>query len=117
MNRPSQHKQDHGVQNEQLSFLEPPPFHAIWPKHNTLSDKALKMLLNGKVFDHPDFLDGCGSWRLASVIFELRALGWPIETVDVPSPSKENPSRSTALYRLDRKFVALVSATMAGRAA
>ena len=110
-------KKQLGSPGEQLSFFEPPPFEAAWPKHHTFADKALKMLLDGKVFDHSDYLDGCGSWRLASAVFELRALGWPIETVKIPAPSKESSNRYVALYRLDIEFVAHVSATTAGGAA
>lgn len=117
MTRAFDQKKQLGAPGEQLSFFGPPPFEAAWPKHHTLADKALKMLLDGKVFDHSDYLDGCGSWRLASAVFELRALGWPIETVKIPSPFKERSNRYVALYRLDLAFVAQVSATTAGSAA
>jgi hypothetical protein len=103
-----------GAPGEQLTFIDAPPFCPTWPKPNTLADRALRMLLDGKVFDHPDFLDGCGSWRLAAVVFQLRALGWPIETVEIPSPSEEHPERMIALYRLAPKFVARALAMMAG---
>ena len=104
-----------GASGEQLTFLDPPAFCPTWPTRNTLGDRALKMFLDGKVFDHPDFLDGCGSWRLAAVVFQLRALGWPIETIEIPAPSAENPRRCIALYKLPGKYVADVLATMAGR--
>ena len=110
----SREKRARRAQGEQLSFLEAVPFVANWPKHNTLSDKALKLLLSGKVIDHPDFLAGCGSWRLASVIFQLRTLGWPVESFVIPSPTKEKPNRSITFYGLDKTYVALVSATTAG---
>lgn len=104
-----------GAKGEQLSFLDPPPFCPSWPTRNTLADRALRMFLDGRVFDHPDFLGGCGSWRLAAVVFQLRTLGWPIETIDIPSPSDEYPGRTIALYKLPAKFVALALAMMAGR--
>jgi hypothetical protein len=103
-----------GALGEQLSFIDPPPFCPSWPKRNTLADRALKLFLDGKVFDHPDFLDGCGSWRLAAVVFQLRTLGWPIETHDIPSPSAEHAGRTIALYKLPAKYAAQVLATMAG---
>jgi hypothetical protein len=44
-----------GAYGEQLSFLPPPPFCPTWPKRGTLADKALGMLMDGRMIDHPDF--------------------------------------------------------------
>ena len=96
---------------EQLTLLDAPPFCPGWPQRNTLADRALKLLLDGRALDHPDFIDGAGSWRLAAVVFQLRTLGWPIETIDASRPSEENPSRSIALYRLPAKAAAEVLVT------
>lgn len=103
-----------GASGEQLSFIDPPPFCPSWPKRNSLADRALKMFLDGKVFDHPDFLGACGSWRLAAVVFQLRTLGWPVDTLEIPSPSDEHPGRTIALYKLPPKFVAEAFALMTG---
>ena len=103
-----------GALGEQLSFIDPPPFCPAWPKRNSLADRALKLFLDGKVFDHPDFLDGSGSWRLAAVVFQLRTLGWPIDTLDIPAPSIEHPGRTIALYKLPAKYAAQALATMTG---
>lgn len=103
-----------GASGEQLTFLDPPPFCPSWPKRNSLADRALKLFLDGKAFDHPDFLAGCGSWRLAAVVFQLRTLGWPITTIELPSPTEEHPGRTIALYKLPGKFVAEALALMAG---
>ena len=103
-----------GALGEQLTFLDPPPFCPSWPKRNTLADRALKLFLDGKVFDHPDFIGACGSWRLAAVVFQLRALGWPVQTIEVPSPSEEHPGRTIALYKLPAKYAAEALAMMAG---
>lgn len=103
-----------GALGEQLSFIDPPPFCPTWPKRNSLADRALKMFLDGRVFDHPDFLEGCGSWRLAAVVFQLRALGWPIDTLEIPAPSEEHPGRTIALYKLPAKYAAQALATMKG---
>ena len=89
---------------EQLSFLPPPPFCPTWPKRGTLADKALGMLMDGRMIDHPEFENSTQSWRLGAVIFTLRAYGWPVETVEIPSPTEENPRRLIALYRLDGKY-------------
>ena len=103
-----------GALGEQLTFIEPPPFCPAWPKRSSLADRALKMFLDGRVFDHPDFLEGCGSWRLAAVVFQLRALGWPIDTIEIPAPSEEHPGRTIALYKLPAKYAAQALATMTG---
>ena len=113
MNKAPQNLPAAGAFGEQLSFIDPPLFCPAWPKRNSLADRALKLFLDGKVFDHPDFLEGCGSWRLAAVVFQLRTLGWPVETVDIPSPSEEHPGRKIALYKLPAKVAALALATMA----
>jgi hypothetical protein len=106
--------QPDGASGEQLTFLEPPPFCPTWPKRNSLADRALKLFLDGKVFDHPDFLAGSGSWRLAAVVFQLRTLGWPITTIEVPSPTEQYPARTIALYKLKFEFVARAWALMSG---
>jgi hypothetical protein len=107
--------QPDGAFSEQLTFLELPPFCPTWPKRNSLADRALKLLLDGKVFDHPDFLAGSGSWRLAAVVFQLRTLGWPVTTIEVPSPTEQHRGRTIALYKLQSKFVARALALMSGR--
>jgi hypothetical protein len=98
------------VLGEQLSFLPPPPFNPTWPSRGTLADRALGAMLNGTQIDHPAFEDTTSSWRLGAVIFNLRALGWPIETIDVQSPTVEMPSRTIALYHLPAKYIAMALA-------
>jgi hypothetical protein len=48
------------------------------------------------------------------VIFTLRALGWPIESIDVPSPTEDSPARLIAVYHLPGKFVAQALAAING---
>ena len=100
---------------EKLSFLPPPPFSPSWPTRNTLADRALGMFMNGDMLDHPVFESSTQSWRLGAVVFTLRALGWPIETIEIPSPTDQCPDRVVALYRLDAKYTAQALA-MNGRA-
>ena len=99
---------------EQLSFLPPPPFCPIWPTKNTLADVALRMLMDGRLIDHNDFIDQTRSWRLGAVIFTLRTLGWPVETNEIPSPTEQSPDRVIALYRLDAKYTAQAPALNGG---
>ena len=105
-----------GAGGEQLSFLPPPPFCPTWPTKNTLADRALGLLMDGRMIDHPDFQDVTASWRLGAVVFTLRALGWPVETIDIPAPTEQSPDRVIALYKLDGKYTAQALA-MNGRAA
>lgn len=99
-----------------LDGIEPPPFAPSWPTKGTLADRALGLLMDGKMIDHPDFEGSTQSWRLGAVIFTLRTYGWPIETIQVPSPTEQCPDRTIALYRLPGKYVAEALATMSGRA-
>lgn len=95
---------------KQTSFLPDPEFCPQWPNKGTLADVALRALMDGKLIDHNDFIDQTRSWRLGAVIFTLRTLGWPIETIEVPSPTEQSPDRVIALYRLDAKYTALALA-------
>lgn len=103
-----------GAHGEQLSFLPPPPFCPTWPTRGTLTDHALGMFMDGMTLDHPDFENRTQSWRLAAVVFTLRTLGWPIESIDIPSPTDENPDRVITLYRLPGKYVAQALALNGG---
>ncbi len=53
-----------GAHGEQLSFLPPAPFCPTWPTRGTLADKALGMLMDGRMIDHPEFENSTQSWRL-----------------------------------------------------
>ncbi len=72
--------------------------------------------MSGRMIDHPDFESSTQSWRLGAVVFTLRTLGWPIETIEIPSPTEHYPERVIALYHLDAKYTAQALA-MNGRAA
>ncbi|MDP2065859.1 MAG: hypothetical protein Q8K38_07810 [Burkholderiaceae bacterium] len=105
-----------GACGEQLSFLPPPPFCPTWPTRGTLADRALGMLMDGRMIDHPEFEDSTCSWRLGAVVFTLRTLGWPVETIEVPSPTEHSPDRVIALYHLPAKYVAEALAMNGGGA-
>lgn len=105
-----------GARGEQLTLIEPAPFSPSWPTRGTLADAALWRFLAGERLTHPDFLDGCGSWRLAAVVFELRAYGWPIHVESIPAATAENPSRCIARYWLPAKCAALARAALKGAA-
>ena len=112
--QPPQPSKATGGYGEQLSFLPPPPFCPTWPTRGTLPDKALGMLMDGQLIDHPGFENSTQSWRLGAVIFTLRTLGWPVETIEIPSPTEDCPDRVIALYRLDAKYTAQALAMQGG---
>lgn len=119
MNRPPKEKAPApskvtGAFGEQLSFLPPPPFCPTWPTRGTLADKALGIFMDGQMLDHPDFENRTQSWRLGAVVFTLRALGWPVETIEVPSPTEQTPDRVIALYHLPSKYTAQALAMNGG---
>lgn len=95
-----------GAFGEQFSFLPPPLFCPTWPAKGTLADSALTMFMDGRMIDHPDFEAATQSWRLAAVVFQLRDLGWPIESIEIPSPTADAPGRAIALYYLPTRIVA-----------
>ncbi len=95
-----------GAQGEQLSFMPPPPFCPTWPTRGTLADTALGYFMDGQKLDHPDFEARTQSWRLGAVVFQLRCLGWPVVTIEIPSPTEHSPDRVIALYHLPARYVA-----------
>ncbi len=91
---------------EQLSFLPPAPLAPTWPARGTLADVALAWMLDGQRLTHPEFEHRTGSWRLAAVVFELRALGWPVESDPVPAPTADAPVRYVARYCVPARALA-----------
>ncbi len=103
-------------QGEQLSFLPTLPFCPTWPTPGTLAALALRRLMDGELLNHNDFIGACGSWRLGAVVYDLRVLGWPIETISAPCPTVQSPERLVAHYKLDSKHTAAALATAQGAA-
>jgi hypothetical protein len=65
--------------SEQMSFLPEPDFNPKLPSKNTLTYKALSMMLRGKKITHRNFDTNTCSWRLAAYIEILKNdLGWPV---------------------------------------
>ena len=100
---------------EQLTLIDPPSFCPTLPKPGSLPYRALQMLASGKMMDHQDFESLTESWRLAAAIFTLPALGWPIETVEISSPTEHCPHRVIALYKLDANYAAPAFPAMGSR--
>lgn len=73
---------------QQSLFNELLAFSPAWPKPASLPDKALERLIAGQHLTHPQFLAATGSWRCAAAIKELRYLGWPVLTAELPRPGR-----------------------------
>lgn len=93
---------------KQTSFLPEPDFNPIYPTPNTLPARCLSMMLNGQNFTHPEFEQITGSWRLSAVIFTLKGLGWPVESFDLPAPTKECQTRTISRYFLKPETIKAV---------
>lgn len=87
-----------------------------WPTRGTLAHRALALLLDGSALDHPTFEATTGSWRLAAVVFELRALGWPVQSEELPAPTADSASRRIAQYRISARDLADLLAIRRGAA-
>lgn len=93
-------------QGEQLSFLPPPPFNPQWPTPNTRDAHALELFLDSQRISAEDFYAISGSMRLPDSVFQLKARGWPIESVDVPAPTPKCPGCTISIYFLPARYIA-----------
>lgn len=94
---------------QQLSFLPPAPLSPVRPS-SRLAVAALDALLSGQAIDHPHFEVETGSWRLAAVVRELRRLGWPVLSDDVPGILADGRLRYVARYHLSPDTLAQLHA-------
>ena len=102
------------IESGQLALFELSTCMPSWPTAGTLADRALNLLLDGQVLDHPTFEGLTGSWRLAAVVFELRALNWPIRSRIRPTQPGERGG--VAVYLLPARAIAEAVAIRGGRA-
>lgn len=93
---------------KQTSLLPEPDFNPIYPTPNTLPARCLSMMLNGQSFIHPEFEAITGSWRLSAVIFTLKGLGWPVDSIERPAPTPECHSRTISRYFLPLEVIKAV---------
>lgn len=102
------------IHPEQMGLFAPLRMVPTCPQRGTLADRALARLLDGRSLDHPTFETESGSWRLAAVVFELRALGWPVRAAEKLAPTPSCPSRRIAVYRLSERDLAELLALRVG---
>jgi len=96
MTNPDRRQAESGF--KQTSFLPEPDFNPIYPCPGTLPARCLRMMLQAKSFTHPEFEQVTGSWRLSAVIFQLKELGWPVESVELQAPTPECAHRAISRY-------------------
>jgi len=53
-----------------------------------MASAALHLMLGGAEIDHQEFMGELHSHRLAAYVYDLRALGWPVETILEPAPRR-----------------------------
>lgn len=102
MKTPERRQASSGVWGEQISLFDPPPFSPNLPPSSSLTSKALELLLKGCTLTHPEFEHLTGSWRLGAYILSLRDLGWPVQTIEIASPTKHAPDRVIAMYAMPK---------------
>ena len=106
MKTPERRQASSGVVGEQLTLIDPPLFSPLWPKRATHAARALEMLIAGREITHPDFQIQTRSWRLGAYVEVLRKLGWPVVTMEIPSPTPDCPARFIARYVLPEYVIA-----------
>lgn len=92
---------------EQMSFLPPLDFNPTYPNPSTLPSIALARMQKGERLTQPSF--GLKHWRLAAYIKELKYLGWPIESMDVPCPAGFGAGNPIREYWLPQWVLAAIS--------
>ncbi len=89
---------------EQFAFLPTSSFCISWPTKDTLDDKALVMA--GTTLDRSKSAGERGLVRLDTVMLNLRALGYPLDSIPALNLREKGHCRSFALYRLPTKYIA-----------
>lgn len=112
MKKPHLPSKASGVYGEQLSFLPKPLFCPKWPNPATVTGRVLAEFLRGEWLDHSDLIEGASSWRLAAYVNDLKALGWPVETIDKPAPTPSCHHRKISVYGISTETIALAQDLM-----
>lgn len=112
MKAPARLRQKAGAGNAgaQLTLLPEQPFCPTWPHLGTQASRCLDRLMQGHAMTHPGWEAVSLSWRLAAVVCELRDLGRPIESEEIPAPTRDCPDRTIARYRLPPSIIAFALA-------
>jgi len=90
---------------EQLHFLPDPGFIPFWPNPDKLPGR-LKILFSVPSLTRHEFMIRAGSWQLTAVVYQLRMIGWPIESLEIHAPNTATPGRAICGYDLPAKLIA-----------
>ena len=101
---------------KQLSFLPEPQYNPKYPPQASLTNKALRLMLNGSRLTHPQFEALTGSWRLAGYIHTLKKLEWPVHTehVSIPGNEEGDRNRSIVVYFLPEDLLEFMQGVQKG---
>ena len=71
------------------------------PPAGTQPRWVLALLAEGERPDHADWYRETGSWRLAAHVHALKCeFGWPVQSTEVPAPTRRCPGRTISRYWL-----------------
>lgn len=87
---------------KQLSFLPAAEVSPIHPPSATVAAHVLNLLIAGEVLTQPRVLKLGGGWRLAAHIFDLRELGWRIESDTVTRRRRGRAAQRVARYWIEQ---------------
>jgi hypothetical protein len=76
------------------------------PSPGTLAYQLLWLLLAGERIEPLAWLARTGSWRLAADVQRLKDLGWPVQSLPIPSASHRNRGRKPSRYFLTHQAIA-----------
>lgn len=83
----------------------PEPLRTL-PPAGTQPRRVLALLAEGERPDHADWYHETGSWRLAAHVGRLvHEFGWPVQSTEVPAPTRRCPGRVIARYWLKQDDV------------
>ena len=82
------------------SKQEHPAFNPAYPAHGTQPARLLAAFIFGAVIDPLKAWRRTGIYRLADTVFQLRGLGWPIETGRLDVHNRFGEACHVAQYRL-----------------
>lgn len=98
-------------QQLELPSIPLPPFAPRWPNMGTGDYTALELFIAGEFVTVERFRQLTESTRLPAAVGRLKKLGWPIDKVTVPEPSRRNRSRHVAVFHLPKKYIQQVPAS------
>lgn len=94
-----------------LPAIPLPPFAPRWPNMGTNDYTALVLFLAGEFVNVERFRQLSDSTRLPAVVSRLKGLGWPIERLTIPEPSRHNRNRFAGVWHLPKKYIEQMQAS------